>query len=43
MTSILHLAHNMEEELPGSDLAAPNALTPPIVAFVVVRQHGGLS
>jgi hypothetical protein len=43
MASILHLAQNMEEELPGAYITAPNGPPSPTSAFVVVGRgsHGG--
>jgi hypothetical protein len=38
MASILQLALNMEEELPGTDLTAQTSPTPPIIAFVAAAR-----
>jgi hypothetical protein len=37
MANILHLAHNMEEGLQGTDMPAPGGLAPSIYAFLATR------
>jgi hypothetical protein len=45
MANILHLAPNMEEELPGADIPAHDGPPSPISAFVAAGRgsHGGRS
>jgi hypothetical protein len=43
MAIILHLAQNMKEELPGTDLTTPTGQAPPIFALKASSRgsHGG--
>jgi hypothetical protein len=43
IANILHLAENMDDDLPNSTLAAPDGPAPPISAFVITGRnlHGG--